>query len=150
MKQYKNIKVPNFTAEDWESGYKDFILKNCDTTVGKISREIVEQGDDWQPVPETPKMEAIEDIQSMYSILSGVPKTNKNYYLITNPTPEIKAILKAVENGKVYERYITEREIKILDKSEGMNSYMYLNKKDSSVELRKILIIPITESEVGK
>ena len=82
------------------------IHSQIDDFLFTLPHTIVENTQDWELVPETPKMEVAIKDGYIYPI-----EYPNGTIIITNPTPQAKQIINAVMNGKVYERYVDKHTI---------------------------------------
>ena len=102
------------SPESWDNGsYKH--------KINTLSHIFIENTQDWELIPETPKMEVIEGVgEQQYGANGGYIRFDENQkitdchseynsILIKNPTDTMRQIVNAVMEGKVYKRYIAFR-----------------------------------------
>lgn len=158
MKQYKHKQTGDIAIDEGKTVQEKPVYRTKREDYN-IPAYFIENTSDWELIPETPKMEVVEGYSTTEDfkrfISYNFSEKEIGYrdiptLIITNPTSLMREVVKQIEAGKCYERYITGREIKLLPKEDGQNSYFYLNVTDSDADLHKIIIIPIQESEVEK
>ncbi len=155
MKQYKVLK--EFTVKGLKEGSLETFCVGTKVNSGRIlNEEEFLLMNKFIELIETPKMEVVEgysdcEDSNQYSFYpSAIQKVvgGFNSILIKNPSPEIKAILKAVQDKRAYERYTDDTFEQALQmRYMNIKRDMEIDKNINTHNTHKVLIIPIEESE---
>ena len=142
-KQTGDIAVENLDAEQRDKTMCKYLVYGL-----PMKAQHIENTSDWELIPEA-KMEGIEgcnvkDLMMLSKEGKWIHLSDDDIYILS-PTPEARAIIKAVKEGNIYSRYVSKGMMKGLRSGDSEISGKYLLKNKEPDFGNLIFIIPETK-----